>query len=105
MALEMTWENVGSAPPYKPYPLGVYLTDEAGSVVAQWQLNADVRSWLPGETTVAETVTVPSGLAPGRYDLRLALVWPGTQNPAIALAIEGRDAQGRYLLSAIQVGN
>ena len=42
-------------------------------------------------------------LPPGEYRLRVALLDPRTGQPALRLAIAGRQSDGWYDLSAIQV--
>jgi hypothetical protein len=48
-------------------------------------------------------VYVPEGLNPGTYRLRVALLDPHTEKPAMRLAIRGRDADGWYDVGPIAV--
>jgi hypothetical protein len=105
LALAILWQNVGSAPPYAAYPVMAYLTDSTGgTVVAQWQLAVDTRTWLPGDHSYSETLAVPADVAPGLYTLRLAVIDPHTQIP-LNLAVAGRDAYGRYPVGTVEIGS
>lgn len=59
---------------------------------------------MPGKHDVALDLAIPKDLTPGRYRLSLALLDPFTRAPAVQLAIEGRDAQGWYNLTELEVG-
>ncbi len=57
----------------------------------------------PGPVTpIAETVVLPADLPPGLYTLAVGVV-DESQRPVIRLAIRGRDAQGWYPLSRIEI--
>ena len=60
-------------------------------------------AWLPGRHDASLEVAIPKDAAPGRYHFSLALLEPSTREPAVQLAIEGRDAQGWYCLSDVDV--
>jgi hypothetical protein len=62
-----------------------------------------VRKWLPGDTVFEDPVFVPDNLAPGDYELSVALLDPITLEPGIRLAIEGRGSDGWYTLGKIHV--
>jgi uncharacterized protein DUF4832 len=101
VSIHMWWLNAGVAPPYRPYLLVVQFQSEAGS--ENVILPTDVRKWLPGDAVVDETVYVPSTLKPGEYRLRLALLDPRTNKPAIKLAIKERGADGWYTMGSINI--
>jgi hypothetical protein len=67
------------------------------------KLPVDVRKWLPGDAVYDGTVNIPAALKSGDYRLRVALLDPRTQQPAIRLAIEGRQADGWYDLGSVSV--
>ena len=93
--------NAGVAPPYRPWELALELRSAASAAVIR--LPADVRSWLPGDAVWEGGVYLPADLAPGEYRLRLALLDPRTLEPAIRLAIEGREDDGWYGLGSLTV--
>lgn len=107
LRMETEWENLGVAPPYRGYvvafelrPLGRRRSKE-GSV--RFASDVDVRTWLPGRHEAAFAFDVPAGTPPGRYHLVMGLLDPHTEAPAVQLAIEGRDSQGWYALSEVEV--
>jgi hypothetical protein len=67
------------------------------------ELPVDVRKWLPGDAVYDGTVYVPATVRSGDYRLRVALLDPRTQQPAIRLAIEGRQPDGWYDLGSVSV--
>jgi hypothetical protein len=66
-------------------------------------LTLDVTKWLPGDAVVDQLVYVPDSLGPGTYRLRLALLDPRTNQPAVRLAIKGRESDGWYTVGAIAI--
>ena len=106
LTLTMQWENVGSAPSYQAYPLMAYLLDSDGEIAASWPIQADITTWLPGgPIELSEQVTLPTGIAPGNYDLAVAFVDPETEQPILQLGIAGRDTSGRYWISQVEVSD
>jgi hypothetical protein len=120
--LNMKWQNVGSAPCYRPYRLAYRFTDESGyakTVVG----NVTVEKWMPGSVQVftEEFMKEPPDLPPGKVievvdrvmlprdmpagTLRLAIgvVGEKTAEPVLQLAIKGRAEDGWYPLSELQV--
>lgn len=101
MPVHMWWLNAGVAPVYREYWVALQLASPTRSAVIR--ADPDVRKWLPGDAVFDGTVYVPETLPPGTYRLRVALLDPRTGQPAIRLAIEGREADGWYGLGAIVV--
>jgi hypothetical protein len=101
MAVHMWWLNAGVAPIYRDYWLAVQL--KSGNKEAVLRVPADVKKWLPGDAVVDDSLYIPGDLAAGTYRLRVALLDPRTGNPAIRLAIEGRQPDGWYDLGSIVV--
>ncbi|MCC6729467.1 MAG: DUF4832 domain-containing protein [Chthonomonadales bacterium] len=115
------WQNVGSAPCYRPYRVAWRLR-RAGATRAQ-ALGRAVSGWMPGEVAlftpeflesppdlppgpiVAERdrLTLRADLDPGEYALEVAVVDPATRAPAVRLAIEGRATDGWYPVSHLRV--
>jgi hypothetical protein len=48
-------------------------------------------------------VTIPADAETGRYSVYFALLDPYTLTPAVKLAVSGRDAQGWYSWSAVNI--
>jgi len=101
MPVHMWWLNAGVAPVYREYVLALELRSSGSHEVIV--LPADVRRWLPGDAVFDGPVYVPETLRPGKYRLRVALLDPRTREPAIRLAIEGREPDGWYDLGDIVV--
>ncbi len=101
MPVSMWWLNAGVAPPYRPFVLALEL--RSSSTAAVIRLPADVRTWLPGDAVWDGTVHVPDTLTPGDYRVRAALLDPRTLQPAVRLAIEGRDPDGWYGLGTLTI--
>jgi len=122
LELAMKWQNVGSAPCYKPYRVAYRLTDPNGyakTLVA----NVTVNKWMPGSVEtfteefmknppelppgpVVETidrVVLPRDLPAGTFQLAVGVVGEQGLEPVIRLGIKGRAEDGWYPLSKIQV--
>lgn len=108
MPVHMWWLNAGVAPVYREYELAVELRSPAPAShgepsTAILRVPVDVRKWLPGDAVYDGTLYVPETLSPGTYRVRIALLDPRTGDPAIKLAIQGRQADGWYDLGVTQV--
>jgi hypothetical protein len=101
MPVHMWWLNAGVAPVYRQYILAFQLYSSDRSEIVQ--LPVDVRKWLPGDAVFDSSIYVPATLSPGDYRVRLALLDPVTRQPAIRLAIKGREPDGWYSLGSIKV--
>lgn len=101
MPVHMWWLNAGVAPIYRDYWLAVQL--QSGNREVVLRVPADIKQWLPGDAVVDDSLYIPGELAAGTYRLRVALLDPRTDKPAIRLAIEGRQPDGWYDLGSIVV--
>lgn len=101
MPVHMWWLNAGVAPIYRQYQLTMQFQADTGS--QNVPLAPDVTKWLPGDAVVDQLVYVPESLRPGTYRTRLALLDPRTNQPAVRLAIKGREMDGWYALGAITI--
>lgn len=103
--VKIAWENVGVAPPYRDYRVALRLragdTTSAKPFVAA--TDTSIRGWLPGKQTTDLTFKVPDSLGVGRYELAVGVVDPETREPAVKLAITGRDPAGWYPVSKLEV--
>jgi hypothetical protein len=101
MPVRMWWFNAGVAPAYRDYQLAIqFYSSKANGTL---RVPVDVRRWLPGDSVVEENVYVPESLSAGKYLLRVALLDPRTSQPAIRLAIEGRQSDGWYDVGELRV--
>ena len=102
MPLHMWWLNAGVAPVYHDYILAIKFASATNNATMPL-LATDIKKWLPGDAIVDGTLYVPDTLAPGTYRLRLALLDPLTQRPAIRLAIRAPVEDGWYDLGGINI--
>lgn len=101
--LRMKWANVGVGKTHHPYAPRLVLLDAAGQPILTRDIPVDLRSWLPGEHDLTESVPVPQGVETGEYTLALTLVDPGGQRRPFRLAIDAPETEGRYKLSQVKV--
>ena len=62
-----------------------------------------IRGWLPGTHRTDSSLQLPAGLAPGRYEVAVGVVDPRERQPAVRLANAGRDAEGWYRVSELEI--
>ncbi|MGQ9732804.1 MAG: DUF4832 domain-containing protein [Candidatus Zipacnadales bacterium] len=103
LQLSMEWENIGVAPPYHDHMIAIRLEPQSGGRPTVLSTEESIKGWLPGKHTIETTVSVPVHLPPGTYDLALGIVDPAGNTPRIRLAIAGRDQQGWYPLSKVEL--
>jgi hypothetical protein len=116
----MKWQNVGSAPCYRPYHVAYRLSNENGDSKV-FVSNITVNGWLPGSidlftdeffkepkdlppgdvADVTDTITLPDGLGAGQYTLSVGIV--ERETPVVRLGIKGRSDDGWYPLSKVTV--
>jgi hypothetical protein len=97
MPVSMWWLNAGVAPIYSEYTLALAIDD---TII---RLPADVRKWLPGDAVFDGSLWVPEIVKPGTHRLRVGLLSPRTGQPAIRLAIQGRQPDGWYDMGPIEI--
>ncbi|MET0491678.1 MAG: DUF4832 domain-containing protein [Actinoplanes sp.] len=85
--------NEGYAAPYNPRNVRLVLRNASSGALTRLSLNTDPRSWAAGTTTsINQSVTVPSSLANGQYQLLLELpdpLLPNRPEYSIRLANQG----------------
>ena len=122
--LLMKWQNVGSAPCYKPYRLAYRLSNDQG-YAKEFVSSITVNRWLPGSielfteeffkepkdlppgeiAAVTDTITLPGDIPAGVYVLSLAVVEERSSNPVVRLGIKGRAQDGWYPVSEIKLSS
>ena len=123
VALSSTWQNVGSAPVYRPYRIAWRLSSADGQVQSPTVTDALASQFMPGEVDVfteafikdppelpngnpvklEQTFKLSEGIAGGSYVLSVAIIDGQTGKPAIRLANEGRGEDGWYTLGSVTV--
>jgi len=98
------WENAGSAPPYRDWPIALRLRPAAGGGKETVTVtDRTVRGLPPGRSVLAPRADLPAELAAGTYELAIGVVHPDSKAPAVRLAIGGGDPGGWYPLSKIEI--
>ncbi|HZG76555.1 MAG TPA: DUF4832 domain-containing protein [Paenibacillus sp.] len=95
------WENLGVAPCYRPYPLALRLKNDSQELILRTE--ADIREWLPGDSLYNQAIALPNTLPAGHYRVGIALLSMDSDEPAVKLAVEGREADGWYAVGSIEV--
>ena len=93
------------APPYRDYRVALRLrqTDSASAKTLIAVTDTSIRGWLPGKQITDLTFSVPNSLAAGGYELAVGVVDPESHEPAVKLAIAGRDPTDWYPVSKLEV--
>ena len=99
----LAWQNVGLAPPYHAWTATFELRDASNAVVWSGDSSVALKMFLPANaaTNVTDTFTLPKSLATGAYTLHVALRDPSGYRPPMALAIQGRAADGSYVVGNV----
>ncbi len=104
------FENVGFAPPSAARRVVLRLRDAAGAAIdLGGPAPIDARAWAPGAVhELAVSGVVPAGVAPGRYEVRLALLEDASDLPAYALVFANDervrdDARRENVVASITV--
>jgi hypothetical protein len=121
LGLAMKWQNIGSAPCYKPYHVAYRISGES-SYSKVFVGSVAVNHWLPGSielfteeffkepkdlppgeiVSVSDSIAVPMDIPAGKYTLSVAIV-DESSAPVVRLAIKGRTADGWYPISKVQI--
>lgn len=92
--VSLTWENAGQAPFYKDWQVKLSLVNKKGKTIAEQTIDMDLREILPQETKEVKT-QLPACFfdASGhlRGQLKLAIIDPMTDKPAVKLSISGQE--------------
>jgi hypothetical protein len=122
LPLTMQWQNTGSAPCYRLYRLAYRLSNDKSAAI-KLVGGVTAERWLPGSielfteeffkqpndlppgpiVSVTDRITLPADLSPGTYTLSIGLVEPAGARPVIQLGIRGRNQDGWYPLSKLDV--
>jgi hypothetical protein len=97
VTVNLWWFNGGVAPIYGDYVAAIRI---GGEVV---RLPVDIRKWLPGDAVFDGQLHIPDNIKPGRQPVQVALISPRTGQPAVRLAIEGRQADGWYDVGSLDI--
>ena len=99
--LNLKWENDGSAPFYKNWPVWVYITDESGNSLEKKQIEINLSSVLPGETIQTDTLLDTSNLvklAGKKYRISIGVEDPMTEKCDMRFAMQCEYKNGQNYL-------
>jgi hypothetical protein len=104
LVLRQVWMNRNVGRLYVQHPIKIYLMDSEGKEkFSEDDSSFDETSWVQGEThSLLSVFHLPKNLAPGTYDLKIALV-DEKGKPRIRLPIQGEDSEMRYKVGEIQI--
>ena len=100
LRISLLWCNTGVAPCYVNYPIILRLKN--GNTEQRWQLEDDIRAWLPDEDHLTEAL-LPMSLPVGTYVLSAGIDTGIPELGMLRLAVEGREMDGFYPLGTIRV--
>ena len=124
LPIKMTWQNIGSAPCYRPYPVAYRFRDASGKQFVVVSETLVVSQFLPGSvpvftdeflkdppelppgdlTSIEDAVTLPADMPSGEYEMAIGVVESHAKpTPIVRLAIRGRAADGWYPISRVFV--
>ncbi|MCS7009480.1 MAG: Ig-like domain-containing protein, partial [Chthoniobacterales bacterium] len=122
--INSTWSNIGVAPAYENWAPTWELYSSNGTRVWAARSRLDLQRFLPttvnpdddvnttdtnNPIVISDTLAVPANLTAGNYSLRLRIPFilsNGSEHPyllPLAIAIRGRDSQGRYTLGNLSI--
>jgi hypothetical protein len=101
----MNWQNLGITPTYEKWNVLYQLRDATNKVVWSDTSNFKPYLFLPQSvpTAVSDEFVLPTTLLSGTYQLYMIVTDPGNYRKPLPLAINGRNADGSYLVRAITV--
>lgn len=107
LEIQTDWKNIGLTPTYDPWRIRYFIAGDRGEEIWSGNSTLDLRAVLPDERVVPGSIDGATVAhvdrfadAPGGGELWLQIVDPDNISPPMALSIQGRGANGAYLLCA-----
>jgi hypothetical protein len=94
-------ENIGVAPLYRPYVLALRFRQGRNAYISK--IRTDIRSWLPGDSVLGDTIAFPKELKRGEVDVDIAIVDEKSLKPRVLFAIQERLEDGWHPLAKMDV--
>ena len=95
------WENAGSAPFYKEWPVWVYVTDEKGNLIEKKRIKISLPSVLPGNVkktqTSMETINLSRDVG-DKYHLSIGIEDPMTGKANLRMTMKCKYNDGMNFL-------
>jgi hypothetical protein len=101
--LELNWENLGIAPPYRDFRVAFRLRDNLGNTHAQYITEQSIKGWLPGTISIDLEYPIPGEIPEGEYKLELGLVFHSAPDRLVPIANVGKTNDGWYVVGAMEV--
>ncbi len=101
LKISLWLENKGVAPCYSNYPLAMRLKNGKDELI--YNLDVDIRTWLPGDIIYDDTFIIPANIQKGSYTIDVAILDTHTNKPIIKLANEGIGEDGWYSITSIEI--
>lgn len=107
-SINTTWTNYGNAPIYDSWDVYFMLKDTTGNIVWQVKSSSIIKGLLPNLNSpysVADKYVFPGNIISGKYKLLVFIKDPQNLRKPLSLAIEGKQADGAYILAEIDVSS
>ena len=104
LELNIEWENIGIAPPYRDHRIALRLvTESEEDTVAVTTTSTSIQGWLPGETDVDIDYVMPSDIEAGDYTLEMGIVFHSSIEHTIPIANYGKTDDEWYYIGDLTV--
>lgn len=100
--INMKWENLGIAPPYRDHRIAFRLKKNnvnSGVIIT----GQSIKGWLPGETNIIVNYKLPADLAAYNYTLEMGIVFHSSIEHTIPIDNKGKTDDGWYKLGSMKV--
>jgi len=101
MSFSVWVENNGVAPVYQPYEFKL-LFIQCGQIFT-FTIDDDCRNWLPGDTYIEKSITLPAGLKKGRAELSCIIQNKNASDLIIRFANQGNTERGEMPLMELKI--
>jgi hypothetical protein len=103
LAIKLSWENLGIAPPYRDHRIALRLRD--GNDILNGTIVSDVsiKGWLPGTISSDVVYPISESLSVGTYQLELGLVFHNASDRIVPIANEGKTIDGWYNVGTLTI--
>jgi hypothetical protein len=101
--INMKWENLGIAPPYRDHRIAFRLKNTNNVDFGVLITGQSIKGWLPGETNITVNYKLPADLAEGNYTLEMGVVFHSSIEHTIPIANKGKTEDGWYTIGRMKV--
>jgi hypothetical protein len=101
--INISWENLGIAPPYRDHRLAFRLRDENNIIHGIVITEQSIKGWLPGKTDITVNYTLADDISAGNYSLEMGVVFHSSIDHTIPIANKGKTQDGWYTIGSLKV--